>query len=59
MKIGVIGSGTMGLGIVQVAAPFHEVIIKSRNLTDEKIAKIMGKVESLRQECFQRTHGTS
>lgn len=45
MKIGVIGSGTMGLGIVQVAAPFHEVIIKSRNLTDEKIAKIMGKVE--------------
>lgn len=45
MKIGVIGSGTMGLGIVQVAAPFHEVVIKSRNLTDEKIAKIMGKVE--------------
>ena len=45
MKIGVIGSGTMGLGIVQVAARFHEVVIKSRNLTDEKIGKIMGKVE--------------
>ena len=45
MKIGVIGSGTMGLGIVQVTATGHEVVIKSRNLTQEKIDKITGKVE--------------
>lgn len=45
MKIGVIGSGTMGSGIVEVAAKFHDVVLKSRNLTDEKTARIKGKIE--------------
>ncbi|WP_138159880.1 3-hydroxybutyryl-CoA dehydrogenase [Peptoniphilus catoniae] len=44
MKIGVIGSGTMGSGVVQVVAQYHDVILKSRNLTDEKIASIKGKI---------------
>ena len=33
MKIGVIGSGIMGGGIVEVAAKFHEVVV--RDIKDE------------------------
>ncbi|MDO5040465.1 MAG: 3-hydroxybutyryl-CoA dehydrogenase [Peptoniphilus sp.] len=45
MKIGVIGSGTMGSGVVQVMATHHDVVLKSRNLTEEKINSIKSKIE--------------
>lgn len=43
MKIGVIGSGTMGSGIAQVMAMKHEVVI--RDIAPEQLAAAKGKIE--------------
>ena len=39
-KVGIIGSGTMGIGIAQLAATAHcEVFIRCQLLTNRKISK--------------------
>lgn len=43
MKIGVIGSGIMGGGIVEVAAKFHEVVV--RDIKDEFLEKAKARIE--------------
>ena len=44
MKVGVIGSGTMGAGIVQVLAMHgHEVVMNARH--QESVDKVIAKVE--------------
>ena len=43
MKIGVIGSGIMGGGIVEVAAKFHEVIV--RDIKDEFLENAKARIE--------------
>ncbi|MET3618239.1 3-hydroxybutyryl-CoA dehydrogenase [Peptoniphilus olsenii] len=42
MKIAVVGSGTMGAGIAQVLAPYHEVIV--RDIAPEALVKAMDKI---------------
>ena len=43
MKIGVIGSGIMGGGIVEVAAKFHEVVV--RDIKDEFLENAKARIE--------------
>ena len=43
MKIGVIGSGIMGGGIVETAAKFHEVVV--RDIKDEFLEKAKARIE--------------
>lgn len=43
MKIGVIGSGTMGAGIAQVLAPYHTVVI--RDIVPEALESAKAKIE--------------
>lgn len=43
MKIGVIGSGIMGGGIVEVAAKFHQVVV--RDIKDEFLEKAKARIE--------------
>ena len=43
MKIGVIGSGIMGGGIVEVAAKFHEVVV--RDIKDEFLEQAKARIE--------------
>lgn len=43
MKIAVIGSGTMGAGIAQVLAPYHEVIV--RDIVPEVLESAMAKIK--------------
>lgn len=43
MKIGVIGSGIMGGGIVEVAAKFHEVVV--RDIKDEFLEKAKARIK--------------
>lgn len=43
MKIGVIGSGIMGGGIVEVCAKFHEVVV--RDIKDEFLEKAKARIE--------------
>lgn len=43
MKIAVIGSGTMGAGIAQVLAQYHEVVV--RDIAPEALENAMGKIK--------------